>query len=51
VYTNANLTDKVAKSYLKAYPSQAKFFEVMPEEEEEEVTFEKKGKEIKETEE
>lgn len=41
IYTNANLTDKVAKAYLKAYPKQAKYFEVMPEEETE-VTFEKK---------
>lgn len=45
VYTNANLTDKVAKAYLKEFPKQVKMFEVIPEEEEEEkeVTFEKKA--------
>ena len=43
VYTNANLTDKVAKAYLKEFPKQVRMFEVVPEDEEEqEVTFEKK---------
>jgi hypothetical protein len=30
-YTNANLTDKIAKDYLKRYPQQADLFEVLPE--------------------
>jgi hypothetical protein len=30
-YTNANLTDKVARAYLKKYPQQASLFEVLPE--------------------
>jgi hypothetical protein len=31
-YTNANLTDKIAKEYLKKYPQQAELFEVIPQE-------------------
>lgn len=49
IYTNANLTDKVAKAYLEKYPHQAKYFEVMPEEEEDkEVVFEKKNSKTEE---
>jgi hypothetical protein len=29
-YTNANLTDKIAREYLKKYPQQASLFEVIP---------------------
>lgn len=32
VYTNANLTDEIAKAYLAAYPGGAKRFEVIPKE-------------------
>lgn len=39
IFTNANLTDKIAKDYLKAFPKQRKMFETVPEEEEEEVVF------------
>lgn len=42
IYTNANLTDKVAKAWLKKYPRQERMFEIVPDEEETEI---KDGKE------
>ena len=36
VFSNENLTDKVAEEYLKAFPEQREMFEELPEEESEE---------------
>ena len=36
VFSNENLTDKVAEEYLKAFPEQREMFEELPEEENEE---------------
>lgn len=38
IYTNANLTDKIAKKWLEKYPKQRIVFAEIPEEEEEEIT-------------
>ena len=35
IFTNDNLTDAVAKEYLKKYPKQERMFQLMPESEEE----------------
>lgn len=34
IYTNDNLTDEVAKEYLKKYPKQETYFQTLPEDEE-----------------
>ena len=36
VFSNENLTDKIAEEYLKAFPEQKEMFEELPEEENEE---------------